>query len=382
VPRITGDATFWVDKAIAGDEVAACLEGVDRWDFDYFDFEKKAGGHPLVVMVVYQLRLNGLEESLGLNIGNVVRFVTKIEAGYKSADAVPFHNRSHAADCVQSTAYFLNQARVKAHLTPVDVFAMILAAAMHDHGHPGFNNAFLVNSRDELAILYNDASVLEMHHLASAWRLLLVDEMNALDGLAPEQLTEVRQTIVHVILGTDMKFHFDHLTKFKTRNSAGALDAPDKKDVRLMLAMCLHSADVANPAKPWALSREWSARVMDEFFRQGDTESSKGLPISPFMDREKTDMAKCQVGFINFLIKPYFEEWGSFLGEPGRQLVDNIATNISNWETYGEAAMGEERAAKIKEKPNVPLPKLPGSPSRDRVVAPAGDTKATMAVIK
>ena len=187
------------------------------------------------------------------------------------------------------------------------------------------------------------------HHLASAWRLLLVDEMNALDGLAPEQLTEVRQTIVHVILGTDMKFHFDHLTKFKTRNSAGALDAPDKKDVRLMLAMCLHSADVANPAKPWALSREWSARVMDEFFRQarelarsrddlattsrrprddpargphprpaplalcperppcaslcvppaqGDTESSKGLPISPFMDREKTDMAKCQVGFI------------------------------------------------------------------------------------
>ena len=166
--------------------------------------------------------------------------------------------------------------------------------------------------------------------------------MNALDGLEPEQLTEVRQTIVHVILGTDMKFHFDHLTKFKTRNSAGALDAPDKKDVRLILAMCLHSADVANPAKPWALSREWSARVMDEFFRQarelarsrddlattsrrprprpapearparalpraaslcvppaqGDTESSKGLPISPFMDREKTDMAKCQVGFI------------------------------------------------------------------------------------
>ena len=113
--------------------------------------------------VVHLLRLNGLEESLGLNIGNVIRFVTKIEAGYKSADAVPFHNRSHAADCVQSTAYFLNQARVKAHLTPVDVFAMILAAAMHDHGHPGFNNAFLVNSRDELAILYNDASVLEMY---------------------------------------------------------------------------------------------------------------------------------------------------------------------------------------------------------------------------
>ena len=55
---------------------------------------------------------------------------------------------------------------------------------------------------------------------------------------------------------------------------------------------------MGNPAKPWKLSCEWSARVMDEFFRQGDTEMSKGLPVSPFMDREKTDIAKCQIGFI------------------------------------------------------------------------------------
>ena len=157
-----------------------------------------------------------------------------------------------------------------------------------------------------------------------------------------EQYNEARQTIIHVVLGTDMKYHFDHLTKFKTRRGSDAFEAPERKDLRLLLSMCLHSADVGNPAKPWRLSCEWSARVMDEFFRQahelarsrddlattsrrprprpapearparalpraaslcvppaqGDTESSKGLPISPFMDREKTDMAKCQVGFI------------------------------------------------------------------------------------
>ena len=113
-----------------------------------------------------------------------------------------------------------------------------------------------------------------------------------------EQYNEARQTIIHVVLGTDMKYHFDHLTKFKTRRGSDAFEAPERKDLRLLLSMCLHSADVGNPAKPWQLSCEWSARVMDEFFRQGDTEMERGLPVSPFMDRSKTDIAKCQIGFI------------------------------------------------------------------------------------
>ena len=227
-----------------------------------------------------------------------MRFISKLETGYKSRDDVPFHNRSHAADVVQGTAYFLNQAAHQiGELQPLDVFSLILSAAMHDHNHPGVTNAFMVNSKDELAILYNDASVLEMHHLASSWRLLLDNAANPFEGFSPEQYNEARQTIIHVILGTDMKYHFDHLTKFKTRIGSDC-EWSDRKDVRLILAMCLHSADVGNPAKPWKLSCEWSARVMDEFFRQGDTEASRGMAVSPFMDREKTDIAKCQVGFI------------------------------------------------------------------------------------
>ena len=40
-----------------------------------------------------------------------MRFVSKLEKGYKPRDEVPFHNRSHAADVVHGTAYFLNQVR-------------------------------------------------------------------------------------------------------------------------------------------------------------------------------------------------------------------------------------------------------------------------------
>ena len=39
---------------------------------------------------------------------------------------------------------------------PIDEVAALIAAAIHDVDHPGKSNAFLTNSGDELAILYND----------------------------------------------------------------------------------------------------------------------------------------------------------------------------------------------------------------------------------
>jgi len=108
---------------------------------------------------------------------------------------------------------------------------------------------------------------------------------------------------------------------------------------------------VSNPAKPWELSKEWSSRVMDEFFKQGDAEAEAGLPISPFMDRSKTNIAQCQVGFINILIKPFFQEWCDFLGdEVVKNVFDNITANIKIWEDSGEEVLGE-RLALIKAPP-------------------------------
>ena len=142
------------------------------------------------------------------------------------------------------------------------------------------------------------------------------------------------------------------MTKFKTRATAGAFDNPDIKDKRLLLTMCLHAADVSNPAKPWHLSKEWTSGVMDEFFRQGDAEMEAGLPISPFMDRSKTNIATCQVGFINILIKPFFHEWCQFLGEECmRDVYANVESNVLVWQEQGEEVLGD-RLAVLKAPPN------------------------------
>ena len=42
----------------------------------------------------------------------------------------------------------------------------------HDIDHPGTNNAFQQFTQSDLALLYNDQSVLENHHSAMAFKIL------------------------------------------------------------------------------------------------------------------------------------------------------------------------------------------------------------------
>ena len=54
------------------------------------------------------------------------------------------------------------------------MFAALVAAAVHDVDHPGRSNQFLIETSDNLALLYNDNSVLENHHLAVAFKTMAV----------------------------------------------------------------------------------------------------------------------------------------------------------------------------------------------------------------
>lgn len=45
-------------------------------------------------------------------------------------------------------------------LTPLEMFALAVAALGHDADHPGVTNAFLIATNEPLAVLYNDTAVL------------------------------------------------------------------------------------------------------------------------------------------------------------------------------------------------------------------------------
>ena len=63
--------------------------------------------------------------------------------------------------------------------------------------------------------------------------------------------------------------------------------------------MLLHTVDVSHPTKDWDLHREWTARCMEEFFKQGDKERELGLDISPLCDRNTTQVPQSQIGRLS-----------------------------------------------------------------------------------
>eukprot|EP00730_Choanoeca_flexa_P005756 TRINITY_DN12015_c0_g1_i2.p2 TRINITY_DN12015_c0_g1~~TRINITY_DN12015_c0_g1_i2.p2 ORF type:complete len:144 (+),score=29.25 TRINITY_DN12015_c0_g1_i2:1127-1558(+) len=84
--------------------------------------------------------------------------------------------------------------------TPIERFAFLVAALCHDLEHNGLNNAFHSNSMSKLALRYNDKNVLENHHCATAFEILLDKEVGFMDVLSTEGKKVFRRIVVETIL--------------------------------------------------------------------------------------------------------------------------------------------------------------------------------------
>ncbi|GIL81201.1 hypothetical protein Vretifemale_10265, partial [Volvox reticuliferus] len=87
---------------------------------------------------------------------------------------------------------------------------------VHDYGHPGLTNDFLVATSDPLAVRYNDRSPLENHHSAAAFSSMRRTGLDFLAPLTTEQRSSFRKQVIEMVLATDMKQHFSLLSHFST----------------------------------------------------------------------------------------------------------------------------------------------------------------------
>lgn len=73
-----------------------------------------------------------------------------------------------------------------------------------------------------------------------------------------------------------------------------------------ILQIALKCADISNPCRPWDVSHEWSLKVCDEFFRQGDYERQLGLPVTDICDRYNNTVPKIQTGIYlyKYFVRP------------------------------------------------------------------------------
>ncbi|ORZ40347.1 hypothetical protein BCR44DRAFT_118924 [Catenaria anguillulae PL171] len=364
---------------LSPDQIASidkCLALLETPDFDVIMLNEATNGHPVYFTGMRLFEHHQLGSAMDVDPRVFQNFLLAVEAGYLPSNT--YHNALHAADVTASMNYYLTRDRLKSRIPVDELFAALVAALIHDLAHPGFNNPFLVNTNDRLAFQYNDQAVLEHFHCSMAFAIMRSSpSFNIMASMSNEQQKAVRDIVVSLVLATDMAMHFEFITKFKNRleaflptaNAAAAagqtttttsmpaaastaatsappapvsaiqgnvlfgFDMEKRMDRKFVLSIAMKCADINNPSKPLHLCTQWTAFIMEEFFRQGDEERKRGMEISTLMDRFNTDIPKCQVGFIDFVVAPLFEVWGKFMEDDIRPVLNNITNNKQYWKT-------------------------------------------------
>lgn len=325
-------------------QIAQLLKYADDWCFDVFNMNEVANGQVLRFLTYDLLNRYGLIHKFKISSGVLENFLNSVEQGYCKYKN-PYHNNLHAADVTQTVHYMLCQAGVANWLTDLEIFATLFAAVIHDFEHTGTTNNFHVNSRSETALIYNDRSVLENHHISAAFRLLTDDDQNVLSNLSKEEYREFRMLVIEMVLATDMTSHFQQVKTMKT-----ALSHHDfSLDKAKALSLILHCCDISHPSKEWRLHHRWTYLLMEEFFQQGDKEKVLGLTYSPLCDRNTTLIADSQIGFIDFILNPTMDVCGDLLEKILLQLQRPSDDSISeegfeNKSTEGESGKGRQRS--------------------------------------
>uniref|UniRef100_A0A3Q1HVP6 Phosphodiesterase n=1 Tax=Anabas testudineus TaxID=64144 RepID=A0A3Q1HVP6_ANATE len=340
------------------------MSQLSNWNFPIFSLVEKTHGKAGRILSQVSYRLfedTGLFETFRIPVQEFMNYFHALENGYRD---IPYHNRIHATDVLHAVWYLTTQPvpglptlltengihiDSEDGITPVatgflmskmnsvmedgygslaglipglELMALYVAAAMHDYDHPGRTNAFLVATSAPQALLYNDRSVLENHHAASAWNLFMSrPEYNFLVNLEHVEFKRFRFLVIEAILATDLKKHFDFLTEFNAKvgdEGVSGINWNNENDRLLVCQMCIKLADVNGPLKCKELHLQWTEGIVNEFYEQGDEEISLGLPISPFMDRSAPQLAKLQDSFITHIVGPLCTSYDSAALMPGR----------------------------------------------------------------
>ncbi|KAI0987969.1 hypothetical protein GJ496_011957 [Pomphorhynchus laevis] len=312
------------------------------WHFDIFDYFSKDRLHAFNAVTYHIFQKVGLFDAFNIPLDKFFRFLSKVYSGYHDN---PYHNIIHITD-VLHTCFYLTTSDIRlpstydvdykadteielphfkkekncigARLLPIEVFATFLAAIVHDLDHPGLTNKFLIKCRHKLAILYNDRSVLENHHAAEAWALILSSSsFNFLCNLKEQDFDRLRFLVVELILATDLAKHNMIVDDFHKQTSKHInqpkIEWSNSEERLLVCKMIIKIADVATPCKPLHIYLKWARCVQDEFYLQGDDEKAAKMSVSEYMDRCQPDEITLQLNFIATITNPtihHFDEAG------------------------------------------------------------------------
>jgi len=294
----------------------------------------------LMEQMYYELEL---VEELNIHPDTLKRFLLRVQENYRNN---PFHNFRHSFCVTQMMYVLIHSCKLYKYLSKKDLCVLITACICHDLDHPGFNNTYQINARTEIAVRYNDISPLENHHCAISFKILSQPECNIFANCTPEVFKQIRADMIILILATDMSRHAEILEAFKTKIEN--FDFQSEDHITSLKMILIKACDISNECRPVMISEAWVECLLEEYFHQSDKEKKDGLPIAPFMDRDRVTKPSAQIGFIRFVLLPLFESLNKLFPEFEEISLQNLRNALSYYENLKEKEEAKQRAAVAK----------------------------------
>merc|ERR1712137_443943 len=274
---------------------------------------------------------HGLIEAFDIETDLLDNFLREIEGLYHPSN--PYHNNYHAADVTWSLHHLLCKSGLSESLTKRELFSYLFAAIVHDCDHPGFNNGFLSTTDHPLAIMHNDFSILESHHCSTGFRVARKPANDIFKNISRSEYREMRKLIIYLVLGTDFGRN-DEIMKEMRAMENPTWPMSKEEDRKKIVLLCLKCADIGHVSKGFDLHKNWTGRISEEFFSQGDQECALGLPISIGMDRKTVVVASSQTFFIGQIVLPMIKLFCSIFPACNARLAQ-AEENLHFWKNGG-----------------------------------------------
>lgn len=242
------------------------MNNIEFYFFDIFAIREYTNQNELVTVTCHILAKEKLFDKLPIVNEKFLPFIHKVQNGYKD---ITYHNKTHGADLAQTFYHMCTIGDLKqvVGMDDIDMFSYIVAGACHDIGHPGMGNIFLIETKDTIALRYNDVSVLENFHIASTFDILMQEKYDILANFDKSVYKRIRKSIIGAIIATDMAHHFSKFSIFKGKVMS-AEDNDFKKDdeKEFICQQIFHLCDISNATKPWDICEKWTNYLFAEFF--------------------------------------------------------------------------------------------------------------------
>ena len=317
---------------------------INTKNFDIFILKDLIGYNnvlPFVGRIILE-NLGLIDEEI-LCVEKLDPFLISVNNQYKPE--VLYHNCLHGADVTQSCYIFFTYSNAEkiSQTNVLDLLSIFIAALGHDIGHPGLNNNFHINDSSDMAITYNDISVLENFHASTLFKTIRRSDTNIFEKLTPIDYKIIRKRIISEILATDMAIHGKVISLIKSKmifneedntyrlNLLSGDERTKSDEQQSLLDFMIHLADLGHNTRSFSISLKWVELLSEEFWMQGDLEKEHNLPISFLCDRENINVPQSQKGFLSGFILSTYECLGNIF-PPLKYTYDNANNNLKEWQ--------------------------------------------------